>query len=274
MSGPRFALRELEMHVTDACNLACESCAHYANHGHAGRLSIDEAEAWLRPWSGRLEPAIFSLMGGEPALHPDLPAFVGIARRAFPRSALVVVSNGLLLHRHPDLPRVLAVDGNARLDVSLHALDEPYERAFQPVLELLQAWRDTHGVDIKVRRSVDVWTRRYHGFGATMLPFDDGLPRTSWEICPAKFCMQIRDGRLWKCAPLAYLPLQAGKYKLDPAWDPYLAYRPLAPEASDAELARFLAREEEAVCGMCPSARRPFRPRVWRARADGSAPHE
>ena len=102
------------------------------------------------------------------------------------------------------------------------------------------------------------WTRRYLGFGADMLPFEDGRPRQSWEICPARNCKQLHDGKLWKCAPLAYLGLQKAKYQLSSKWDPYLRYQPLEPTCTDAELDGFLAREDEASCAMCPAERRPF----------------
>ena len=87
-----------------------------------------------------------------------------------------------------------------------------------------------------------------------MAPFDDQDPRSSWEHCKARECKQLFEGRIWKCAPLAYLRKQNEKHHLSPAWSPYLAYEPLGPECSDSELADFLATEEEWYCGMCPAA--------------------
>ena len=89
----------------------------------------------------------------------------------------------------------------------------------------------------RVRPAHKNWTRRYEGFGDTMLPYEDGDPRASWEACPARHCKQLLDGRIWKCAPLAYLPMQKAKYRLADKWDPYLAYRPLEPGCSNAEIA-------------------------------------
>ncbi len=54
--------RQLELHVTHACNLSCESCSHYSNQGHKGMLDLAAAAAWMTQWSqrlaaGKLQPA-------------------------------------------------------------------------------------------------------------------------------------------------------------------------------------------------------------------------
>lgn len=259
-----FDMPYLEMHVTDACNLTCESCSHYSNHGHSGRISLEQARDWCSAWARRLQPRRFELLGGEPTLHPDLPQFVEVIRTVWPRAAILITTNGYFLHRHPRLPDALAQAGNAGLRLSIHGDSPAYREAMAPVERLLTDWKRTHGIRVEVERSFNHWTRRYQGFGGGMMPFEDEDPRASWEICPARYCPQIREGRLWKCAPVAYLPLQAQKYALHPAWDPYLAYRPLEPDATDAALSAFLHAEEEPFCGMCPSARRPFRPAALR----------
>ena len=89
-------------------------------------------------------------------------------------------------------------------------------------------------------------------------PFEDGRPQQSWRICPAKSCKQLHDGRIWKCAPVAYLGMQKVKYDLSEKWDPYLRYRPLDPSCSDRELDEFLALEDEPVCSMCSAVPRGF----------------
>jgi hypothetical protein len=87
-----------------------------------------------------------------------------------------------------------------------------------------------------------------------MKPFEDDNPRESWHSCPGRACKQLSDGRLWKCAPIAYLPMQNAKYHLSEEWWPYLEYQPLSPDCSDQQLAEFLAREEEDCCSMCPAS--------------------
>jgi molybdenum cofactor biosynthesis enzyme MoaA len=74
----------LEIHVAPARNLKCESCSHYSDQGHEGVVSLEDADRWMAPWSGRLRPCTFSLVGGEPTIHPRLTEFVRLARRHRP----------------------------------------------------------------------------------------------------------------------------------------------------------------------------------------------
>src|SRR5262245_19636148 len=105
-AGPRVT--RLEMHVTHVCNLSCESCSHYSNHNHRGDVALDEADQWMRAWSQRIAVDEFHLLGGEPTIHPDLPAFVTLVRRHWPDAFIRIRTNGFFLYRHPELPAVLA----------------------------------------------------------------------------------------------------------------------------------------------------------------------
>lgn len=259
--SPRRELRRLnrlELHVTHACNLACESCSHYSNHGHAGNLDLVEADRWMAAWSDRLEMEEFCLLGGEPTVHPRLSEFVPLVRRHWPEARIRIVTNGFLLARHPDLPIRMKAAGNCDIALSVHHDASSYRERLQPSMDLLERWQNEYSTVVHTWLSHGVWTRRYLGSGAAMLPFEDGNPRRSWEICPARHCKQLFEGKIWKCAPLAYLGLQKAKYDLSDKWDPYLGYAPLEPSATDDELDRFLALEDEPVCAMCSAEPRRF----------------
>ncbi|MBI1260465.1 MAG: radical SAM protein [Rhizobiales bacterium] len=254
----RPMLRRLELHVTHACNLACESCSHYSNQGHKGHISLAEAESWMSAWNGKIRVACTSLLGGEPTVHPDFPQFIPLVRRHWPRTQIEIVTNGFFLSRHPALPALMREAGNCVLFMSIHHNDPAYLKRVEEPLALLQEWREKEGMDARIRPAFKNWTRRYTGFGDGMKPYADGDTRKSWEICPSRWCKQLYDGKLWKCPPLTYLPLQAEKYNLSAEWDPYLAYEALDPDCAPEELAAFLKLEDEAVCGMCPSHPRHF----------------
>ena len=252
-------LSELELHVSHACNLACESCSHFSNQNHRGLVGLDEAERWIEPWSRRVEVGTFKLLGGEPTLNPDLAKFPPMVRRRWPRADIWIITNGFFLDRHPDLPFALA-DTGGKIFLSIHHASAEYRARIQPNIDLLMAWRERFGIAVEVWDAVDRWTRRYHGSGTEMRPFEDADPRASWDHCAAKRCKQLFEGDLWKCPPVAYLRLQQRKHRLDAAWDPYLRYQPLRPDCTDAALADFLQVEDEAVCAMCPAAPEQFEP--------------
>lgn len=257
-SLPPISIADLQLHVAHACNLTCESCSHYSNHGHAGVVALDVADRWMEHWSSRVTVKLFVLLGGEPTIHPNLPAFVPLVRRHWPTAHIRIVTNGFFLHRHPGLPAAIHDDGNADLSLSVHHDSPEYRERLLPIFALIERWQAEYPFPFHVRQSYTGWTRRYHGYGNEMEPFDDGRPRQSWKIYPARNCKQLLDGKLWKCAPLAYLKMQRAKFDLSSSWDPYLAYEPLDSACTDAELNAFLGKEEESYCGMCPAERRPF----------------
>ena len=53
------------------------------NQGHSGNLSLEDADEWMSNWNTKVIPKRFTLMGGEPSLHPDLGDFVLLAREKF-----------------------------------------------------------------------------------------------------------------------------------------------------------------------------------------------
>jgi hypothetical protein len=130
---------------------------------------------------------------------------------------------------------------------------------FWPIHDLLVEWRRDYVFGVEIEESWHRWTRRYKGFGAGVLPFHDWDPRTSWENCACRECRQLFRGKIWKCPPSAYLQLQKQAFPdLDSAWDPYLAYRPLEPECTEAELNAFFDAEHENICSMCAAHPEPF----------------
>lgn len=243
----------MEIHVVHGCNLTCESCSHYSDQGHKGTLSLDEADHWMKLWNKRVNPKKFSLVGGEPTIHPKLAEFVLLSRRNWPDAMLRLVTNGFFLHRHPDLPLVLKNDPNARLYLSIHHDGPEFREKHRSVLDLVRNWEIKYGIRVTYNEVYTNWSRRYKGFGSGMEPYEDEQPRQSWENCRAKYCYQLFEGKIWKCAPLAYLKLQHAKYQLSDKWQPYLRYQPLQPECTDKQLETFFDLEEESFCNMCPA---------------------
>lgn len=130
------------------------------------------------------------------------------ARENWPQSRLRLVTNGFFLHRHPELPVVLSQAGDAFLNVSLHHESAEYLEQMQPILGLANTWQREHKITVKFTPSHTNWTRRYHGFGASMAPYEDRQPRESWLHCPARRCTQLFEGKsgnvprwhIWACS--------------------------------------------------------------------------
>ena len=92
-----YDVKQLELHVTHACNFTCEGCSHYSNHGHKGNITLEECEEWLYTWSKRIRPKVFTILGGEPTLHKDLSDILYMVRGMFPDPYTAVTYTHLTL---------------------------------------------------------------------------------------------------------------------------------------------------------------------------------
>lgn len=258
----RIVVPHLEIHITHKCNLTCEGCLHFTNHRHSGTIPIDELKKSMSLWNKRLIPKMFAILGGEPCLHRELVDIVYMTREMWPESetAMELVTNGLLLHLHPNLPRAL-IDTRTTLSISIHSdgsISPKYQKKISRSLQLASEWRSKYGIKVIEYPSM-IWSRGYTGFGSEIEPFEDNNPEKSWNKCvTGQKCFQLFEDRLWKCAPLAYLQLQNRKFKLSEKWQPYLNYRPLTPQCTDEEIVEFFNRQAESECGMCPSEPKNF----------------
>lgn len=279
-----FVMEKLDMHVTDSCNLHCEQCDHFSNYGFKGTYSTHTLKSWCESWSHRILPRSFHILGGEPLVNREICEIVEMCASQWRNSRVILWSNGLLAHKHPDLPRVLK-DNNVRLHISNHSTKNSpaYDKKFSECVEVLKSWYEQYECEISLQFNnglhvefgkdqsgylfkehwVDageektLWEKFYQGHGKHMRPYDDQNPEESWRNCTAK-CPQLYMGKLHKCAPLTFLPLMHNKYGLSDEWQPYLSYQGLDASCTDDELAHWLNQKAEKFCGMCPKKRPKF----------------
>ena len=165
------------------------------NQGHTGNVSLETAIEWMDNWKDKVIPKRFTLMGGEPCIHPDLGDFVWETRKRWQNSYTEVVTNGFLLHRHPNLYEPLRKTKTV-LAISVHSNeDKKYLDRFKPVYELAREWID-RGVQVELRPSIRHWQRQYKGFGDKMEPYEDNDPVSSWDVCVSRLCVQLYQGKL------------------------------------------------------------------------------
>ncbi len=77
-------IENLEIHAAHGCDHACVQCSHFSNHSLGGILSLDDADRQMGQWSHRIRPHWFSVLGGEPTLHPHLPEFLELCSLHWP----------------------------------------------------------------------------------------------------------------------------------------------------------------------------------------------
>lgn len=104
-------MRYVELHLTDHCNLNCIGCSHFSNISEPRFKALEEYMEELTDLS-RIDIKTIRLMGGEPLLHPLWLHFCKITRMYFPKSNIVLVTNGVLLHKipHYDIKKLNELD--------------------------------------------------------------------------------------------------------------------------------------------------------------------
>jgi hypothetical protein len=253
--GEKVPITQVEMHVTHVCNFTCDGCSHFSQEIYSGRETVDSFRNSLQPWARWLEPKHFLVLGGEPTLNPELSEILEVARELMPTVNLMLVTNGWFLYKHRRLPGVLKKN-RIHLDVSIHHDSPEYLSKLEEIKALASEW----GIPIRWRESFRDWVRYYRGVGADAKPFNDSNPRSSWEHCDSRWCLTIHEGKLWKCPPIAYLPMHVRKYgDPDGRWDAYLRYVPLEPNCTLSQLKHFVERKCEAICSMCPANPTPYK---------------
>lgn len=250
--GRMKRIRNLEIHAWHGCNLACESCSHFSSLNLRGGPSAADCRSWMEAWRDRLQPDVFSVLGGEPAMNREFVEIVEAAVECWPESHLRVVTNGFYLHRHPRLPEVLLRAKRASLVVSSHHASEEFQRRFAPVRELVRGWERSHGITVTLLEADRYWSRRYESDDET-IRFYDSDARKAWKACIGKYCTQLHDGMLWKCAPAAYFEMVSKTRRAEEsAHAVFGAYAPLSASVDDAAVDAFFAKEEEDICRLCP----------------------
>jgi hypothetical protein len=93
-----------QVHLTYHCNLKCAYCSHFSSIAEERFMDMSVFERDLRRLSalGGMRVRQIDLLGGEPLLHPRVTDALAITRKAFPRTRIVLFTNGILLSAMQD----------------------------------------------------------------------------------------------------------------------------------------------------------------------------
>jgi GTP 3',8-cyclase len=186
-----------EVNAVDHCNIACMDCNH-ASPAAARRMA--DPEVVFRDFSIMATfygSAVAKIIGGEPLLHPDLPALIKAVRESGISNHIILVTNGTLL---PGMS-----------DAIWEAIDE-LELSVYPETELLLLPHMPGIQQLAERHRVKLVRFFYEDFRATFSttgPRDKALTRRIYKACEKANlwgCQSIREGYFFKCPQCIYIP--------------------------------------------------------------------
>jgi MoaA/NifB/PqqE/SkfB family radical SAM enzyme len=193
---PRTQLR-FEVNITDHCNLNCLGCEHFSplakeSYIDTGKYEQDcERLGYLL--GGEMEN--IHLMGGEPLLHPQFNEIVKITRKHFKSGVIEIVTNGILLTKQDKSFWDTCMENDVRISMTQYPIELDCGE-----IENIAA---SHGVQFG-----------YYAIGKNTMqkrPFDlEGKQdiEETIKICHMiNTCIQLRDGKLYTCVEIAYIPI-------------------------------------------------------------------
>ena len=248
--GLKIPMYGLEINVAYACQLKCEYCSHMSKY-LMGPVPVGKITQWYRSWHQRVHPKTFTVLGGEPLLHPNIVEVLSVTKKHWCDSAIQMVTNGLLLSKASmDLFAMLRQTG-IFVAISKH-FDQPehHEKIMQGV-ELLKEY----GVRHEIRFCYNMWRKSYRlDESGRPVPYGS-VPERAWQNCFVRHnCMTLMDNRIYKCPQIACFRHAYTTGRLSDDWRFLLDYPPLHPEAPDTTVVKFLNEGANPACRLCPES--------------------
>jgi len=242
----------VEFYITNVCNFDCSDCRSFNNFDFKGHYHFDLD--FYSMWAEKMHLDSFVLLGGEPLLHPGLSSWVEGTRKLWPNAVAKIDSNGSYIKKARGLERLL-LDNNFFLCINIHNPGH-LEKIMQDVIECFGPCREVDIVDVAhllgQHTVVGTYLISNSGLFINLRPaieFDSTIASTTdWQKlalssdksaiymgdatknhddCSSTTCHVMLDGKIYKCATMATLPVFLKQKQLQ--WpDPLLdLYQPL-----------------------------------------------
>lgn len=184
----------IEFNLTEHCNLSCEHCDHASGVMPSKFADLGSFISDITVLSTVLHAAEFKFLGGEPLLHPELLQFLRAAKEIGIADRLVLLTNGVLLHKSPDELWDL-IDG---MWISLYpGIKQRFD------WDWIQEIADKH--------NIFVWrkdTPRFAERSLTEPIKNEAFVRLIYQNCDLPHlwsCHTIYEGRYYPCSPSVWM---------------------------------------------------------------------
>jgi organic radical activating enzyme len=217
----KLVLPFLETMVTQVCNLSCQGCTNYSDLKHSGYVPWTQGRDWLEPWLDIVDIPDFGIIGGEPLINPDIESWLVGVRKLLPEAQLRFTTNGLLLHKWPNLLNLLHDIGNCVFKITVHIEDQMLEQNIQQIFSQMQwepvteygisRWRTSNNLKFQINRPTH-FLKTFQGPYHDMMPFDSN-PADAFDACVQKTCPLLYRGKIYKCSTSALLLDTLDRYR-------------------------------------------------------------
>ncbi|MDA3936004.1 MAG: radical SAM protein [Actinomycetota bacterium] len=238
-------LQHFEIHLTDHCNLNCKGCSHFSNLCSPAFVDLSGFETDMRAIAGLFSQVRhIYLLGGEPLLHPEISAFIRLAREIFPDTRIQLLTNGTLVTRMPEEFWLALAETGIGLQCDSYPIELP-----RAEIESLAA---RYGALFE-------WTRLRDQFRKTPIdPAGCHDPAASFASCQGFCnCPIVRNGQLYPCAYTAYSHVLRDHFGIEELATTDADSIALDPAPNPEDVMHFL-QNPVPWCGFCDMESRTF----------------
>ena len=184
-------LKQVEMHVMDACNLNCRGCAHFSPIFKMEvpdfESRISDVELFAKKFGHIIR---FVLLGGEPFLNPEIGKYVEEVRRVLPESQVEIVTNGLLIPTIDEEILKSIKRNHVRVSISEY---EPTHNIIKKVIDKLEKFKISYEI------------RRFERKKIFNIPLSLVKDSVYEKKCISNGCITIWNGKMARCPTLMYI---------------------------------------------------------------------
>ena len=208
LNSKTIKLNQLQTHVTDHCNLNCTRCSHFSPIAEEFYLDEGEFERSTKRLGELLHGELheWQLAGGEPLLHPECYKFPYIIRKYFPKTDIILVTNGTLLDKADDRFYQSCRDNSVQLWVTIYPIPIDYE-AVRRKLDKENVNYSIGNTGVEDGTVKELWAYAFH-------PNGGGPGEEEFHECFSR-CFILRGSKMYICAQGAFSDIVNKRFGTD-----------------------------------------------------------
>lgn len=202
-SGKGTYLSQVEFHLVDHCNLNCAHCDHFTPLAKENFVEIEKIIEDFKKLKKVFDNVgKIYILGGEPLLHPDLLKIFAPLREIYPKSEIIIITNGILLNKQEDEFWNKLKEFNIALSMTHYPLNIDYLGYIDKCRSLgIKSYY--FGLDRNKMQKMDLDIKGTRDKEKAFLK------------CTRKKCHFLRDGKLYICTPVPNIKFLNEYFNLD-----------------------------------------------------------
>lgn len=182
-------LSQVEFHLVDHCNLNCAHCDHFTPLAKEYFADIEDIVNDFKKLKKIFDNiGKIYIVGGEPLLHPDLLKIFNPLRTLYPKSEIIIITNGILLDKQKDEFWEKLKEYDIALSMTHYPLNIDYLGYIEKCKNLgIKAYYFSLNRDKMQKMDLDIKGSRNK--------------KRAFLKCTRKKCHFLRDGKLYVCTP-------------------------------------------------------------------------